>query len=65
LRSAKVTDIAKKLSPSIVSWQDLPENIKKYDYAMVRNWPKTFRAAGLEIYRLGEADAEATKRKNP
>ena len=59
----EVKDVAIKQSPYIVSWLELPEHIKQYDYAAVRNWPEVFSAAGLEIYRLSEADTPGSNRR--
>jgi ppGpp synthetase/RelA/SpoT-type nucleotidyltranferase len=50
-RWADKKDEALKLSPYLVSWLDLPDDIKAYDRDAVRNWPATLAQAGLEVYR--------------
>ncbi|MGD0262411.1 MAG: RyR domain-containing protein [Verrucomicrobiota bacterium] len=62
---AETREVPNKRSPYIVPWTELPESIREYDYNIVRKWPRTFRAAGLEIYSLSEADAPVSKRNNP
>jgi tetratricopeptide (TPR) repeat protein len=42
-------DIAKKKSPSLVAWSDLPDEIKKYDYDAVRDIPYRLGKWGYEI----------------
>ncbi|MFH0953777.1 MAG: RyR domain-containing protein [Verrucomicrobiota bacterium] len=51
-RYADEKDVVKKLSPYLVPWDKLPAKIQKYDLDAMRALPKTFRAAGLEVYRL-------------
>ena len=56
-RLAEKKDIAKKQSPFLVPWDDdqnLPANIKEYDFIAIEKLPQKFREAGLEIYRLDE-----------
>lgn len=38
--------------PSMVKWEDLPEEEKNKDRESVRQIPEQLRAAGLEVYRL-------------
>jgi ppGpp synthetase/RelA/SpoT-type nucleotidyltranferase len=45
-------EVAQKISPYLTPWDDLPEVIKEWDRAAVRNWPKVLTMAHLEIYRL-------------
>jgi len=45
-------DSTNKITPYLVPWKELPEGIKKWDRDAVRNWPKVFAQAGLEVYRL-------------
>jgi len=42
-------DVAKKKSPYLVAWSDLPDEIKKYDYDAVRNIPYRLAKWGYEI----------------
>ncbi len=44
-------DKAKKTSPYLISWADLPDDIKQYDREAVKNFPVMFRQLGLEVYR--------------
>ncbi len=42
-------DIAGKISPYLVGWKDLPEQIKDYDRNAARQFPAIVSASGLEI----------------
>ncbi len=64
-RYDEIKDTKNKRSPYIVPWEQVPESVREYDYNIVRKWPRTFHAAGLEIYRLSEADASVSARNNP
>jgi predicted Ser/Thr protein kinase len=44
-------DVARKTSPYLVGWQDLPEDIKDYDRVLVRKIPQILASAHLEIQR--------------
>ncbi|MCL4180056.1 MAG: NUDIX domain-containing protein [Verrucomicrobia bacterium] len=50
-RYARDKDADRKLSPYLVSWNELPEEIKGYDRTAVRAWPKILVQAQLEIRR--------------
>lgn len=52
-RHGEKKDENRKLSPYLVSWEKLPENIKIYDYEAVRTWPKILAKAGLQVRRRG------------
>ena len=54
-RYAKEKDVAKKLSPYLIPWQDVPEEIQKFDLVAIAELPKKLRLAGLELYRLPSA----------
>jgi len=41
-----------KLSPYLVSWNELSDDVKKYDVDYVKGWPEDFKEAGIEIYAL-------------
>jgi ppGpp synthetase/RelA/SpoT-type nucleotidyltranferase len=45
-------DVIKKTSPYIVSWSDLPEDIKEFDRETIRKTPKILAVVGLEIIRV-------------
>ncbi len=49
---APVKDLSKKLSPYLVSWDLLTEDIKKYDRDTVRNIPSYLAKVGLEVYKV-------------
>jgi ppGpp synthetase/RelA/SpoT-type nucleotidyltranferase len=57
-------DVANKLSPYLVPWPALPENIKDYDRGAVRNWAKILGNCGMEIYRLRHGPATTLKRSS-
>lgn len=44
-------DIENKISPYLVPWSELPDDIKQYDYDVVKNYSNILAEAGLEIYR--------------
>jgi ppGpp synthetase/RelA/SpoT-type nucleotidyltranferase len=45
-------DVSKKLSPYLVRWELLTEDIKKYDRDTVREIPSYLAKVGLEVYPL-------------
>jgi ppGpp synthetase/RelA/SpoT-type nucleotidyltranferase len=45
-------DPLKKISPYLVPWAELPENVKQWDRDAVRAFPEVLGKAGLEIHRL-------------
>jgi hypothetical protein len=48
-RFGEKKDEARKLSHYLVSWQELPDAIKNYDRAAVRDWPAILAQAGWQI----------------
>jgi hypothetical protein len=46
-------DPAKKISPFVRPWSELPEHVKDWDRNAVRNFPQVLAKAGLEIFRKG------------
>lgn len=50
-RYAPVRDSVRKLHPSLVPWEDLPESEKEKDRAVIQNLPKLIAAAGLRLRR--------------
>lgn len=50
-------DSVNKISPFLVPWQDLSEEVKDYDRNAVRNWPALFGKIGLKICKIGKASA--------
>ena len=51
-RYAEEKDVARRLSPYLVPWNDVPKRIQQYDVVAVRNLPRKLREAGLELYKL-------------
>jgi hypothetical protein len=49
---AKERDVIKKTSPFLVSWSDVPDEIKELDRETVRKIPEFLAKVGLEIHRL-------------
>lgn len=49
-----VKDTEKKISPFLVAWKDLPDEVRDWDREAVRAWPDILKEAGLEIYKLPE-----------
>ena len=45
-------DVERKVSPYLVPWTELPEEIRNYDRKAVRDLPNVLATAGLEVYRL-------------
>jgi hypothetical protein len=45
-------NIDNKISPSLVSWDELPKEIQKLDINNVKNFPILLKEAGYEVYRL-------------
>ena len=50
-RYGKPRDDASKIHDCLVSWEDLDDDIKHYDQAAVRAFPKILAQAGLEVVR--------------
>jgi hypothetical protein len=44
-------DVAKKISPYLVPWNRLPEDVKEWDREMVRRIPEFLAAVGVEVRR--------------
>ncbi len=51
-RYAANKDIEKKLNPSIVSWDQLDEETRKYDFMPIDNIPLLLGKIGYEVYKL-------------
>ena len=50
-RFGEKKDSVKKISPYLVPWEELSEEIKGYDIDGVKNLPKVLKEAGLEVYQ--------------
>jgi len=44
-------DPANKLSPYLVGWNELTDDVKGYDRGVVKSWPAILSAAGFEVVR--------------
>ncbi|HPA17494.1 MAG TPA: RyR domain-containing protein [Verrucomicrobiae bacterium] len=51
-RYAREKDVAKRLSPYLVPWAQVPEDIQKYDVDAIVELPRKLREAGLEIEKV-------------
>ncbi len=49
-----VKDISKKISPSLVPWDKLTEEVKRYDRDAVQKIPKNLVEIGLEIVKVAK-----------
>jgi hypothetical protein len=49
-RYGATKDIKKKLNPYIVKWEELSEEIRKYDYDPIKNVPVLLAKIGYEVY---------------
>ena len=47
-------DVEKKVSPYLVGWDELPENVKEWDWQTVRAIPQFLAEVGLEVRRLSK-----------
>ncbi len=50
-------DPERRLSPHLVSWNELADGVRDWDHKNVLRWPETLAAIGLEIYRLPRSKA--------
>jgi hypothetical protein len=63
----KTRDVERKISPHLVSWEQLPEEVREFDRAAVRAIPEFLSKAGVEIRRKGSVPSrppELASRKN-
>jgi ppGpp synthetase/RelA/SpoT-type nucleotidyltranferase len=56
-RPGKKRDDSNKIHNCLVPWEELPEDVKKYDRNAVRAFPEILAKAGLEVYRLPDQEA--------
>jgi hypothetical protein len=47
-------DPARRVSPYLIAWRDLPDAIRQQDRDAVQAWPALFAEAGLEVFRMSE-----------
>lgn len=51
-RYGKVRDSRNKISPYLVPWKDLPDNIREYDRENVRSWPDLLAGVHMKIAKI-------------
>lgn len=51
-RYAREKDVPKRLSPYLIPWNLVPEDIQKYDLDAIRGLSEKLRKAGLELFKL-------------
>lgn len=61
-RQGNLRDNAKKIHDCIVPWNNLPEDIKHYDRAAVRQFPTILAKAGLEVSRPSTRSSKKSTR---
>jgi hypothetical protein len=52
----KTKDVQRKISPYLVPWKDLLENVKEWDRETVRKIPELLAGVGLEARRVKQVD---------
>lgn len=52
----KTKDVTNKISPYLVGWTELPENVKEWDRETVRRIPELLANVGLEVRRVKPID---------
>lgn len=45
-------DTRNKISPYLVPWKDVLDNVRQYDRKAVQDWPAILKEVGLEIYQV-------------
>jgi len=48
----KTKDVQRKISPYLVPWAELPEDVKEWDRETVRKIPELLAGVGLEVRRI-------------
>ena len=59
-----VKDVIKKISPYLIPYQDLPEEIKEYNRDAVRMIPSILDLVDLKVVRLDSSSAQETTIQN-
>ena len=49
---SKERDASKKISPYLVPWNELPDEIKEYDRQTIRALPDLLASVKFEIYKM-------------
>ena len=50
-RTGEEKKIEDKISPYLVPWVELPDNIKEFDRDAVKNFPIILKKIGFEVYK--------------
>lgn len=58
-------DVLKKVSPYLVSWEELPEDAREWDREAVRRIPELLAAVGLEVRRRQARSGDGDERSRP
>ncbi len=58
-RYGPVRDDAAKVNPTLVAWDDLPDDVKRFNLDAVTDWVPMLARAGFEIVRLPPAPSAA------
>jgi len=45
-------DVDRKITPYLVPWNELTDEVKTWDLNYVRNWPSDFSEVDIEIYKV-------------
>jgi ppGpp synthetase/RelA/SpoT-type nucleotidyltranferase len=51
-RYGEKKDVAKKISPYLIPWEDVPSDVQKFDIDGIESLPMKLREVGLEVYKL-------------
>jgi hypothetical protein len=54
-------NLDRETSPDLLDWEEIPEDIKQYNRAMVRSLPVFLARAGFQIFRTGPAPEKKSK----
>jgi hypothetical protein len=54
-------DVERKITPYLVPWSELPEDVKEWDREAVRAIPEVLAQAKFEVYRLGGGAPQAAE----
>jgi hypothetical protein len=55
----KQKDREARITPYLVEWSELPENVREWDRQAVRNIPRLLAEVGFEVYRVASAQPGA------
>jgi ppGpp synthetase/RelA/SpoT-type nucleotidyltranferase len=59
-----IKDVANKISPYIIPWSGLPEEMKEYDRDAAREIPHLLEQVGMEVVRLPANKRKPSRRKS-